>query len=222
MRTLGGWIGIALAAAGGGYVALGERDFSVTVHRPIEDTYAAFSAVHTFGGGLRTYGFDNAKVTIARPSEHEIVFSIPSTESQAGSRIALTFEPVAGGRATTITAAIDVPAVPYPEAGRNMVLSEAKVEAKFEEAIATMAERLDAGQTVSQAQHELALLLDVVALASNPEKFRAFSARLNGLKADAARIERETQGDRFSGERVLVNESGGMVADVDNPEGTTF
>lgn len=222
MRTLGGWIGIALAAAGGGYVALGERDFSVTVHRPIDQTYAAFSAVHTFGGGLRTYGFDNAKVTIERPSDHEIVFSIPSTESQAGSRIALTFEPFDGGRATTVTAAIDVPPVPHPEAGPNMVLSEEKVEASFEEAIAAMAERLDAGQTVAQAQHELAQLLDVVALASNPAKFQAFSTRLDGLKAEAERIERESEGDRFSGERVLVNESGGMVADVDNPAGTTF
>lgn len=221
MRSIG-WIGISLLSLGGGLAAFGERDFAVTVHRPVADTYAAFSAVHTFGSGLRSAGFDNAKVTVTRPSPDEIVFTIPSTESQAGSRIALTFSPLGDGRATQIVAAIDVPAVTMPEAGRNMVLSEAKVEASFEEAIGNMAERLNAGQSVAQAQHQLTTLLDVVALASNPQHIRALKQRADTLQSEVDRVNRENADRTFSGEHVLVNESGGMVADVDHPDGPTF
>lgn len=221
MRAIG-WIGISLLSVGGGLAAFGERDFSVTVHRPLTQTYAAFSAVHTFGSGLRNAGFDNAKVTVVRPSDHEIVFTIPSSESQAGSRIALTFTPIDNGRATAVSAAIDVPPVAMPEAGRNMVLSEAKVEDSFEEAIASMAERLNAGQSVAQAQHELTTLLDVVALASNPTQRRALKSRIDALQTEVDRIDRETKNDRFGGENILVNESGGEIADVEHSDGATF
>jgi hypothetical protein len=45
----------------GAWAAYGSDDFSVTVHRPLPQTYAAFSAVHTFGTGLREAGIERKR-----------------------------------------------------------------------------------------------------------------------------------------------------------------
>lgn len=196
---------------GGGYAAFGEQDFAVTVNRPVADTYAAISAVHTFGSGLRAAGVDNVQLKVTRPSDREIVFTIPSSSDSRGSRVAFSLEPIDGGRSTEVRAAIDVPAVRMPDDKRNRVLSEAKVEAKFRDAIKGMAERLNAGQSVEKAQYQLTFMLDVVALASNPEKVRRLYAQEKQYKEAAKRYEADP--GWFGGEYVLVNESGGVIGD---------
>ncbi|MEY4237441.1 MAG: hypothetical protein RL339_42 [Pseudomonadota bacterium] len=214
MRISPGLVALGISAVfGGGYAAFGADDFAVEVHRPVADTYAAISAVHTFGSGLRHAGVDNAQVRVTRPSDREIVFTIPSSADSRGSRLAFTLSPLDGGRSTEVRAAIDVPPVPMPEDKRNRVLSEAKVEGKFRDAIRATAERLNAGQSVEQAQYDLTMILDVVALASNPEKAKAFKAR---VKTQEDLVERyNANPGRFNDEYVLVNESGGMVADTE-------
>ena len=54
-------------------------------------------------------------------------------------------------------------------------------------------------------------MLDVVALASNPEKVRRLYAQERQDKDAAKRF--EANPGRFGGEYVLVNESGGMIGD---------
>lgn len=198
---------------GGGYAAFGQQDFAVTVNRPVADTYAAISAVHTFGSGLRDAGVDNVQVKVSRPSDREIIFTIPSSADSRGSRLAFTLEPIDGGRSTQVRAAIDVPAVPMPDDKQHRVLSESKVEAKFRDAIKGMADRLNAGQSVERAQYQLTFMLDVVALASNPEKVRRLNAQNQALEEAAKRY--NANPGRFNDEYVLINESGGMVGDPD-------
>ena len=108
-------------------------------------------------------------------------------------------------------AAIDVPAVPLPDDKQNRVLSEAKVEAKFKDAIKGMADQLNAGQSVEKAQYQLTFMLDVVALASNPEKMRRLFAQERKYKEAIRRYEEDP--GQFNGEYLLINESGGMIGD---------
>jgi hypothetical protein len=183
----------------GAWAAYGSDDFSVTVHRSLPETYAAFSAVHTFGGELRKYGVHRAKVTISRPSDREIVFTIPSSAEAEGSRIAFALSPAANG-ATLVSAAIDVPPVPMTHEGRNLVLSEAKVEAHFREAIENMARRLDAGQPVEASQQQLSKMLDMVAIASNPEDAAVIRARIEHLDQVSKRLAQEKS--RFGPDQV--------------------
>jgi hypothetical protein len=130
-------------------------------------------------------------VTITRPSDREIVFTIPASADVRGSRIAFTFSPAANG-ATLVKAAIDVPAVPMPSEGQNKVLSEDKVEAKFREAIETMAKRLDAGQSVDLSQQRLSQVLDAVAIASNPAHAAALKARNERYEQIDKRLSQDT------------------------------
>jgi len=212
MRISPGIIAVGISLLfGGGYAAFGQQDFAVTINRPVADTYAAVSAVHTFDSGLRAAGVDNVQLKVTRPSDREIVFTIPSTSDSHGSRIAFSLEPLDGGRSTEVRAAIDVPAVPLPDDKQNRVLSEAKVEAKFKDAIKGMADQLNAGQSVEKAQYQLTFMLDVVALASNPEKMRRLFAQERKYKEAIRRYEEDP--GQFNGEYLLINESGGMIGD---------
>ena len=201
---VGMWpFGLLAVLGGGGYAAYGERDFSVEVQRPLAETYAEFSGIHTFGSGLRDEGIDVPKVQIVRPSDHEIVFSTQGADPEKQTRIALTFTAIDNGRATEVQAAIDVPKVDMSYLGQNKVLSESKVESTFEEGITEMAREIERGDA-SQASHKLSLLLDVLAITAHPAKGAALKRRADqeerAQKAEfaARRAEAKAELDEFT------------------------
>lgn len=191
--------GLAFATvAGGAYVVTGHRDFSVEVHRPLPEVYSAFSDIRNFGSGLRAEGIDVPKVTVTRPSDHELVFTAPSANPGQISRIAFTFEAQPGSLDTRVSAAIDVPPIVMGIDGNDKVLSEEKVEARFREAITEMGAQLDQGNAPTAARAKLALLLDVVALASNPDKARIAMTRIEHAQADVARVKQSYEREGWS------------------------
>ena len=106
-------------------------------------------------------------------------------------RIAFTFEPVDGGQATRVRAAIDVPPVEYQIDGESLQLSESKVENAIEESVAKIAEQMDLGRSPDQAAGELNFTLDMVALASQPDKLNAATASIDRQQAEYERLERQ-------------------------------
>ena len=169
---------IAAALFGGGYVITGESDFEVPVNRPADEVYSAFSGARTFNGGLRNAGYAKVKVRTERPSDKEIVFWSGEEGAKNAMRIALTIEPGSSAKQSTLTAAIDVPAVEYDVDGEDMVLSESKVEDVFEENIAAIAGRLSNGQDPQAELDEFRDMLDLVALATNPKEMQKFEDSL--------------------------------------------
>ena len=185
-------LGAVAALFGGGYYFSGTNDFEVVVHRPQAEVYSTFSGLRTFsGGGLQQAGIATAGIRTSRPSANELVFTSGPDGGEMSMRIAFTFEPVDGGQATRVRAAIDVPPVEYEIDGEDMELSESKVENAIEESVAKMAEQIDMGRTPDEAAAELNFTLDLVALASQPDKFNAAQATMEAQEAEYDRLERE-------------------------------
>ena len=187
-------LGAVAALFGGGYYFSGTNDFEVVVHRPQAEVYSAFSGLRTFSaGGLQQAGITGAGIKTARPSGNELIFTSGPDGGDMSMRIAFTFEPLDGGQATRVRAAIDVPPVEYEIDGENMQLSETKVENAIEESVAKMAEQIDMGRSPDQAASELNFTLDMVALASQPDKFNAATAAFERQEAEVERLEREAR-----------------------------
>lgn len=191
-------IGMAFATiAGGTYVVTGHRDFTVDVHRPLPEVYSAFSDIRNFGSGLRNEGVDVPKVTVSRPSDHELVFTAPSANPGQISRVAFTFDSQPGSTLTRVSAAIDVPPIVMAIDGTDKVLSEDKIETSFREAIGEMGRQLDQGNSTISPRAKLALLLDQVAIASNPENMKKLAARVEHLKSGVDRVKRSLERDGY-------------------------
>ena len=190
-------LGAGAALFGGGYYFSGTNDFEVVVHRPQAEVYSAFNGLRTFssGSGLQQAGIATAGVTTSRPSPNELIFTSGPEGGEQSMRIAFTFEPIDGGQATRVRAAIDVPPVKYEIDGEAMELSESKVENAIEESVAKMAEQIDMGRSPSEAAGELNLTLDLVALASQPDKFNAAQAVMERQEAEYEQIEQQEELD---------------------------
>ena len=190
-------LGAVAVLFGGGYYFSGTNDFEVVVHRPQGEVYSAFNGLRTFSGGsgLQQAGIATAGIQTSRPSPNELIFTSGPEGGDKSMRIAFTFEPIDGGQATRVRAAIDVPPVKYEIDGEDMQLSESKVENAIEESVAKMAEQIDMGRSPSGAAAELNLTLDLVALASQPDKFNAAQATLERQEAEYEAFEQQQQRD---------------------------
>lgn len=82
------------------------------------------------------------------------------------------------------------PGVNYETGGKDKRPSESKVENAIEESVAKMAGQIDQGRSPSQAARELNFTLDMVAPASQPEKFEALEATIERQEAEFEQIER--------------------------------
>ena len=183
-------LGAVAALFGGGYYFSGTNDFEVVVHRPQAEVYSTFSGLRTFsGGGLQQAGIATAGIRTSRPSANELIFTSGPEGGDMSMRIAFTFEPIDGGQGTRVRAAIDVPPVEYEIDGQDMQLSETKVENAIEESVAKMAEQIDMGRSPDEAASELNFTLDMVALASQPDKFNAAKATIERQEAEYEQLE---------------------------------
>jgi len=185
-------LGAVAALFGGGYYFTGTNDFEVEVHRPQAEVYSAFSGLRTFSsGGFQQAGIATAGIRTSRPSANELIFTSGPEGGDMSMRIAFTFEPIDGGQGTRVRAAIDVPPVEYEIDGEDMYLSETKVENAIEESVAKMAEQIDMGRSPDEAASELNLTLDLVALASQPDKFNAAKATMERQEAEYDQLQQQ-------------------------------
>lgn len=131
------------------------EDFSVGVKQSPAEVIAAIGDIDF---SLEKERLGNFEVAITRPSDHEIVYTIPAyefTKSKGESVIHLTLEPLDGG-STRIHAVVDVPAVRMLVGEPNKVLSEHKVEQELRTVL-----------TRSASADKMHALLTAVAVASS-------------------------------------------------------
>ncbi|MBS0483100.1 MAG: hypothetical protein JSR96_13330 [Proteobacteria bacterium] len=195
--------GAAIAAAmGGGYMASGNPDFTVEVHRSPEAVYAAFAQVNPSDTDFQTQGYAVSHITVTHPSDHELVFTTPSANAGQDVRVAFTFAPGSTPASTKVTAAIDVPPIPMSVDGEDKVLSERKVEGKVRDAIGELAKQIDNGNSTSEASYKLATLLQMVAIASHPKKLQAVVERSEREASEHKRFKEkyESEGWHFTSE----------------------
>lgn len=164
MRSMRALLLLPLALAGCG--GKGGEDFQVEVKRPPAAVVAPFTGVDVREAQVL---FAGLQLKRTRPSENEILYTIPGTGG-APSTVLLRFEPLRGGEATMVHATVEVPAIQMNIDGGRKVLSEMKVERALKSLIETTADDLEMGSAGAQGIARLSQLLVSLAVATN-EKY---------------------------------------------------
>ena len=201
----------ALVMAGCG--AAGEEDFAVAIKRPLPTVYTALGTADIDASALSA--FPELKVVKTRPSEHEIVYTIPGDGGEPAV-IHFQLEPADGGGSTVVHTAVDVPRIKVVLKGKQMVLSEWRVERMLHDILNRSAESMAAGSDRISNSDMQGLLL-ALAIGTNKKlmaelekdpaslgaRFGALGGRFRDdyLAADDAEHADRPQGDRAEGER---------------------
>ncbi|HEY0960551.1 MAG TPA: hypothetical protein VGE05_14960 [Novosphingobium sp.] len=164
MRSMRALLLLPLALAGCG--GKGGEDFQVEVKRPPVAVVVPFTGVDIREAQVL---FPGLQVQRTRPSENEILYTIPGTGG-APSTVLLRFEPLRGGEATVVHATVEVPAIKMNIDGARKVLSEMKVERALKSLIETTADDLEMGSAGAQGSARFSQLLLSLAVATN-EKY---------------------------------------------------
>ncbi len=191
------WKVVPLALLASGCGGTGAEDFAIEVQRPVAAVFAPFSQIDT---GIAGQIFPGLQVKQSRPSESELLYTIPG-DGVSESTFLLTFEPTGEGAATIIHVAIDVPPVRSKIDGLDKVLSERKVEAAVERLFESAGVSLEQRETGGLQLAEFSRILTGVAIATNskymnrisefksdPQKMAAALAALNGYDEDFRQI----------------------------------
>jgi hypothetical protein len=168
-------------------------DFTVEVKRPIGAVYAPLAAADV-GEARRV--FPGMTVARTRPSDGEILYTIPGSYG-SDATVRLRLEPVRGGEATVIHAAVHTPLVHARIDGSDKVLSEFQVELALKALLRNAARNLEMGSSGGGDTARLTAFLLAVAIATNKSyldqalAFRRDPEKLAGLMtafrdADAA------------------------------------
>ena len=175
------WKVVLLALLASGCGVTGAEDFAIEVQRPVAAVFAPFSQIDT---GIAGQIFPGLQVKKSRPSESELLYTIPG-DGASESTFLLTFEPTGDGAATIIHVAIDVPPVRRKIDGLDKVLSERKLEAAVERLFESAGASLERRETSSSQLTEFSRILTGVAIATNSK----YMERINKFKSDPQKME---------------------------------
>lgn len=136
----------------------------------------------------------------SRPSEHELVYTIPSLSMMEQKRedgvVRFLLEPINGGQGTRLHVSVDVPEVRVLMGEANKVLSEEKVESELRKILDSLDRKYVSGSSASTSK-DISSLLVAVAIASNDR----MQAQANDFNRDpAAYAERVGLFDDMSGD----------------------
>ena len=199
----------ALSACGDG----GE-DFTVRIKRPAAKVMAPLSAVSIAEAKAI---FPTLRVDRTRPSDLEVLYTIPSSAGSA-STIRLRFEPIENGTETVVHATVDVPDMRVNFNGGLKQLSEPKVERSIKQFLTETGRSLEAGSAGSGDSAKLSLLLTSIAIVTN-EPFLRKAFEIRDDPASGAAILAALDPDSFGGDTVRGdNVPDNISRPMDDPE----
>lgn len=155
---------IALAGCG-----RGSEDFTVPVARPVNVVASAFGN-KALDGDI-TPLFPGLKVVRTEPAPNAVLYTFPGDGSFPAA-IRFTFEPAPDGEGTVIHTAIDVPSTTVVLAGKEMVISESKVEAMVRGILRAAASKMEEGRDTETEQRDFARMMTVLAIATDSKQLR--------------------------------------------------
>ncbi len=155
---------LALAACG-----RGSEDFTAKIARPVDKVAAAFDNISADNDIASLV--PGLKVVRTKPAPHEILYTIPGN-GDFPATIKLTFESDAGGQVTVVHAAIDVPSTEVKFGGKDMVISEGKVEKVIRGLIREAGNKLEKGDSIETERRDFSRMLTVLAIITDSKKLR--------------------------------------------------
>jgi len=130
------------------------------IDRSPKDVYTALSQSSV--GELGTL-LPDLKVVRTSPGDLEILYTFPKSADAKEAKVHFVLEPLNGGKATNVSATIDVPAVRTKVKGETKVLSATKIANELRKVLNHYAIKGDP----ASVQRELSELLGGIALATN-------------------------------------------------------
>ena len=165
------WIAPAIMLLSG--CGRGSEDFTVRIDRPPDRVMQALG--HGELDSELSGHFPGLKLQRTAPAKNEVLYTLPG-DSAFPTVIHFTFEPVEGGKATVVHAAIDVPPVRITLKGKPKEISETKVERAIEELVEKTGSKLEEGRDTAAERKELSQFLAVLGIVTNSKQQRRFMA----------------------------------------------
>lgn len=170
---------LLLAGCGDGSDA---EDFAVEIKRPVEVVYAPLLAADVSEAQIVFPGITFQR---SRPSDGEILYTIPGSGSFPAT-IRLKLEAKDGGQATIVHAFVKVPEVHATIGGKEMVVSERKIENALQGLLKATGRSLEMGSSAKSETAGLSTMLLAVAVATNEKQMaRALDLKNNPEKLTA-------------------------------------
>ena len=180
----------------------GDKEYSLTIARPVDKVYSPFSSLTNYESPLIDLGVPFKRVVVSRPEKDALLFHIPSTEDEVGSNIMMRFKRGGEGK-TEVDVSVHVPELLVPDLGPNLQIDEKKVATELERAIRNLGRNLERGDDTTLASDEISRLFDVITVLTNREVLK----RVTGLDRKGIDL-----GDLFE------SQFGPADRDFDNPE----
>lgn len=147
----------------------GSEDFTVRIARPADRVMQALG--HSALDGEMSGRFPGMKLARTEPAKGEVVYTLPG-DSTFPAVIHLTFEPVDGGQATVVHAAIDVPSVKVAFKGKAKVISETRVERAVHTLVQEIGSKLEEGGDTVTERRKFSQLLTVLGIVTDSRQLR--------------------------------------------------
>lgn len=142
------------------------EDFAVEIKRPVEVVYAPLVAADASEARILFPGITFQR---SRPSDSEILYTIPGSGSFPAT-VRLKLEPKDGGQATVVHAFVKVPEIHATIGGKDMVLSERKIENALQGLLKATGRSLEMGSSAKSETSGLSTMLLAIAVASNEKQ----------------------------------------------------
>ena len=164
------WAPLALMLLSG--CGRGSEDFTVRIARPPDRVMQALG--HGELDGELSGLFAGLKLNRTEPAENEVVYTLPG-DSAFPAVIHFTFEPVEGGKATVVHAAINVPATEIVLKNSSKEINEFRVERAVKKLVEKTGTKLENGRDTVLERKEFSQLLTMLGIVSNSKQLRRFS-----------------------------------------------
>ena len=164
------WIAPAIMLLSG--CGRGSEDFTVRIDRPTDRVMQALG--HGELDSELSGHFPGLKLQ-RTAAKNEVLYTLPG-DSDFPTVIHFTFEPVEGGKATVVHAAVDVPPVRIAMKGKPKEISETKVERAVKELVEKTGSKLEEGRDTAAERKELSQFLAVLGIVTNSKHQRRFMA----------------------------------------------
>ena len=162
-----GWAALAILLLSG--CGRGGEDFTVRIDRPADRVAQVLG--HSELDSELSGHFSGIKLQRAEPTKNEVVYTLPG-DGAFPAVIHFTFEPVEGGKATLVHAAIDVPAVKIVLKGKAQEISETRVELVVKKLVENVGSKLEEGRDTMAERKEFSKLLTELGIVSNSKQLR--------------------------------------------------
>ena len=159
-RMLFALIGAVLLTACG----RGSEDFTVKIAREPSRVAAALGQISL--DEKMAALFPGLKVERSTPAEGQLFYDVPG-DAEFRAAVHFTLEPVDGGKATIVHAAIDVPEVKVTIDTKTKVISETKVEFGMREIVQKIGTKLEQGGDIASEREKMSQLLTVLAIVTD-------------------------------------------------------